>query len=161
MVMLGGQEGGIAIAKRGPRQTEQDACRAAVAPYDKSARISPMPRAELVAVAGETGRDDHVRCSGSTSMMKCSSGEFTNMQVLKPTGGPSAAEVALEPGKSFVFRNDAPVDGVGIDRFVAMMEFADLEAFVSPFRKPVEYPVSGQSRMNTGNTVGANCGPPI
>jgi hypothetical protein len=48
--------------------------------------------------------------------------------------------VALEPGKSFhVFPNDAPIDGVGIDRFVAMMEFADLEAFVSPFRKPVEY----------------------
>ena len=63
--------------------------------------------------------------------MKCSSGELTNMQVLKPTGGPiGLSEVAAHPGQhSLVLRGHAPVDRIGVDVLIAMAKLADLDAF--------------------------------
>src|SRR6476620_1756402 len=99
-------------------------------------------RAELVAVSGEAGSDNYIRLSWqhiNDEVLVWRVHEHAGLEAHRWSH--CCRQVALEPGKGFhILRDDAPIDGVGIDRFVAMMELADLEAFVRSFRKPVEYP---------------------
>src|SRR5262245_1984987 len=97
-------------------------------------------RAELVTVSGKAGSDNHVLVSGQhidDEVLVWRVHEHAGLETHRWSH--CRRKIAPGPGKSFhVFRDDAAIDGVGIDRFVAMMKLADLEAFVGPFRKPVE-----------------------
>ena len=133
--------GGHRNRQRGPGETEEMRVVRRRAVHGQVSENLADTRAELVAVSGEAGSDNHVLVSGhhiNDEVLVWRVHEHAGLEAHRWSH--CYRQVALEPGKSFhVFRDDGPIDGVGIDRFVAMMVLADLEAFVSPFRKPVEY----------------------